>query len=54
MSVTTTNATLGASHRLWTVAMADIRLRDVKPEQTAENMFKRVEEIFANNEILQG
>ena len=54
MSTTTTDTQPTATHRFWTVAIADIMLRDAKPEEAAENMFKRVEEIFANNEILQG
>jgi multiple sugar transport system substrate-binding protein len=46
-------AEVDAQH-IWSVAMADIMIRDARPEQAAENMFKRVEEIFAKYPTEQG
>jgi hypothetical protein len=54
MNATMTDAKLTATHPFWSVAMADIMIRDARPEQAAENMFKRVEEIFAKYPIKEG
>ena len=54
MNAGTTDAKLTSTHPFWSVAMADIMLRDARPEQMAENMFKRVEEIFAKYPIKEG
>ena len=54
MNATTADAKRTSIHPFWGVAMADIMIRDARPEQMAENMFKRVEEIFAKYPIEKG
>ena len=53
MNATTTDAKRTSSIPLWSVAMTDIMIRDARPKQAAENLFKRVKAIFANHQILQ-
>jgi hypothetical protein len=50
MNATTMDAKPTATRPFWSVAMVDIMLRDAKPEQATENMFKRVEASSPNTQ----